>query len=191
MSERAGISPYYTNHSLRATTVTVLSSINVETRKIKAVTGHRRDTSVVRYCERPILSLFKHMFTRSAFSLMAKTQHRCRLSHPQQLLHLDLKVRSIQQFKIALSPLATMKQTYSKQPVWVLHPFFYLPLSKDVPTRSTLMWTSNFSQKILLFPIHTVQFICKSRTFLVRFFTSFSVCVFRMSRLPIWIIYTV
>ena len=44
--ERAGILPYYTNHSLRATTVTILSSNNVETRKIKAVTGHRSDTSI-------------------------------------------------------------------------------------------------------------------------------------------------
>jgi hypothetical protein len=61
MSERAGISPYYTNHSLRATTVTVLSSNNVETRKIKAVTGHRSDTSIQSYCERPTLNQFKHM----------------------------------------------------------------------------------------------------------------------------------
>ena len=42
MSERAGILPYYTNHSLRATTVTILSSNNVETRKIKAVTGPQK-----------------------------------------------------------------------------------------------------------------------------------------------------
>ena len=35
MTHRAGIQPYFTNHSLRATTVTVLSSVNVETRQIK------------------------------------------------------------------------------------------------------------------------------------------------------------
>ncbi len=46
MSERAGISPYYTNDSLRVTTVTVLSSNNVETRIIKGVTDHRSDTSI-------------------------------------------------------------------------------------------------------------------------------------------------
>ena len=61
MSERAGISPFYTNHSLRATTVTVLSSNNVETQKIKAVTGHRSDTSIESYCERPTLGQLKHM----------------------------------------------------------------------------------------------------------------------------------
>ena len=61
MLERAGICPYYTNHSLRATTVTVLSSKNVETRQIKAVTGHRSDSSIQSYCERPTLSQFKQM----------------------------------------------------------------------------------------------------------------------------------
>ena len=53
MSQRAGISAYCSNHSLQATTVTVLSSDNVETRKNKAVTGHGSDTSIERYCERP------------------------------------------------------------------------------------------------------------------------------------------
>ena len=35
MTQRAGIQPYFTNHSLGATTVTVLSSVKVETRQIK------------------------------------------------------------------------------------------------------------------------------------------------------------
>ena len=61
MTTRAEIYPYLTNHSLRATTVTVLSSNNIETRKIKAVTGHRSDTSVESYCERPTLDQFKDM----------------------------------------------------------------------------------------------------------------------------------
>ena len=41
MTERAEIVPYLTNHPLRATTVTVLCAKNIETRKIKAITGHR------------------------------------------------------------------------------------------------------------------------------------------------------
>jgi hypothetical protein len=61
MTKRASIFPYFTNHSLRATTVTVLSTQNVETRKIKAVTGHRSDTSIESNCERPTLNQFKHM----------------------------------------------------------------------------------------------------------------------------------
>ena len=61
MTERAGIVPYLTNHSLRGTTVTVLSVNNIETRKIKAITGHKSDTSIESYCERPTLKQFKEM----------------------------------------------------------------------------------------------------------------------------------
>ena len=59
MTTRAAISPYLTNHSMRTTTVTVLSSNDIETRRIKAVTGHRSDTSIQSYCETPTLDQFK------------------------------------------------------------------------------------------------------------------------------------
>ena len=59
MTQRAGIQPYFTSQSLRATTVTVLSSVNVETRHIKAVTGHKSDASIESYCERPTLRQFQ------------------------------------------------------------------------------------------------------------------------------------
>ena len=61
MIQGAGIQPYFTNHSLRTTTVTVLSSLNVETRPIKAVTGHKSEASIESYCERPTLRQFQHM----------------------------------------------------------------------------------------------------------------------------------
>ena len=61
MTQGAGIQPHFTNHSLRATTVTVLFSVNVETRQIKAVTGHKSDASIESYCERPSLHQFQHM----------------------------------------------------------------------------------------------------------------------------------
>ena len=51
MTERAGITPYLTNHSLQATTVTVLSGSNIETRQIKAITVHKSDSSIESYCE--------------------------------------------------------------------------------------------------------------------------------------------
>ena len=53
MSQMPGIQPHFTNHSLRATTVTVLSSENVETRQIQAVTGHKFHASIQSYCEGP------------------------------------------------------------------------------------------------------------------------------------------
>ena len=64
MTQRAGIQPYFTNHSLRATTVTVLSSVNVETRQTKAVTGHKSDASIESYCERPTLRQFQSKLRR-------------------------------------------------------------------------------------------------------------------------------
>ena len=63
LARRAFILPYYTNHSMRATTVTILSSNNVETWQIRAITGHKSDASIERYCERPTLNqyIFKSM----------------------------------------------------------------------------------------------------------------------------------
>ena len=49
MSSRAGIQPHLTNHCLRATSVTVLSDNNCETRHIKSVTGHKSDHSIESY----------------------------------------------------------------------------------------------------------------------------------------------
>jgi hypothetical protein len=61
MTERAGITPYLTNHSLRATTVTVRqqhwNSAN------KSHTGQQSDSSIESYCERPTLGQFKEMST--------------------------------------------------------------------------------------------------------------------------------
>lgn len=81
ITTRAEISPYLTNHSLRATTVTVLSSNNIETRKIKAVTGHRSDTSVESYCARPTLDQFKDM--SKALSSYVKGSEISPISQPQ------------------------------------------------------------------------------------------------------------
>ena len=53
MSKRAGIQPYLTNHCLRATSVTILSDHDCEVRHIKAVTGHKSDSSIESYNQRP------------------------------------------------------------------------------------------------------------------------------------------
>ena len=55
MSKRPGIKPHLTNHCLRATSVTVLSDHNCETRHIKSVTGHKSDQAVESYNERPFI----------------------------------------------------------------------------------------------------------------------------------------
>jgi integrase len=53
MTKRAGIVRPLTNHSIRATSVTVLANANVETLLIKSVTGHKSDTSIESYSSRP------------------------------------------------------------------------------------------------------------------------------------------
>ena len=61
MSKRAGNQPYLTNHCLRATSVMILSDHDCEVRHIKAVTGHRSDSSIESYNQRPPLEQQERM----------------------------------------------------------------------------------------------------------------------------------
>ena len=61
MTTRAGIIPHLTNHSIRATTVTVLSAANIESRYIKAITGHQSEASIQSYCDTPTFEQFNTM----------------------------------------------------------------------------------------------------------------------------------
>ena len=61
MSKRAGLQPYLTNHCLRATSVTILSDHDCEVRHIKAVTGHKSDSSIESYNQRPSLEQQERM----------------------------------------------------------------------------------------------------------------------------------
>ena len=61
MSKRAGIQPYLTNHCLRAKSVTILLDHDCEVRHIKAVTGHKSDSSIESYNQRPSLEQHERM----------------------------------------------------------------------------------------------------------------------------------
>ena len=61
MSKRTGIQPYLTNHCLRATSVTILTDHDCEVRYIKAVTGHKSDSSIESYNQRPSLEQQERM----------------------------------------------------------------------------------------------------------------------------------
>ena len=61
MSKRAGFHPYLTNHCLRATSVTILLDHDCEVRHIKAVTGHKSDSSIESYNQRPSLEQEERM----------------------------------------------------------------------------------------------------------------------------------
>ena len=63
MAEKPEIVPYLTNHFLKATTVTVLSGSNRETREIKTITGHKCESSIESYVKRLTLDQFKKMST--------------------------------------------------------------------------------------------------------------------------------
>ena len=67
MSSRAGIQPHLTNHCLRATSMTVLSDNNSETRHIKSVTSHKSDNSIESYNDRPSLDQQKISEALSTF----------------------------------------------------------------------------------------------------------------------------
>ena len=51
ISEKVGLSQYYTNHSVRATAISRLSANGVEDRHIMAITGHCNAASLTSYCK--------------------------------------------------------------------------------------------------------------------------------------------
>ena len=53
LSQDAGLSTIYTNHCLRASTVTFLKRQGVSNSDICSVTGHKREESLVNYCKEP------------------------------------------------------------------------------------------------------------------------------------------
>ena len=61
MTSRAGIQPSLTSHSIRATTVTVLSATNYESQHIKAISGHQGEASIENYSNSPTFHQFKAM----------------------------------------------------------------------------------------------------------------------------------
>ena len=61
LSSRAGIQPHLTNHCLRATSVTIFSDNNCETRHIKSVNDHKSDHLIESYNNRPSLDQQREM----------------------------------------------------------------------------------------------------------------------------------
>ena len=61
MTSTTGIQPYLTNHLIRATTLTVLSAVNYDSPRIKAITGHQSEASIESYSNTPTFHQFKAM----------------------------------------------------------------------------------------------------------------------------------
>ena len=77
MSKAAGIIPYLTNDSIRASSVTVLSDSNVEARHIKAVTGHKSDNSIESYNTRASFQQKENMSNILSRFVAGSQQNQC------------------------------------------------------------------------------------------------------------------
>ena len=60
ISEAAGLSKIYTNHSIRATAITLWSNAGVPNRHIMSISGHRNEQSHAHYNFRPSVSQLKN-----------------------------------------------------------------------------------------------------------------------------------
>ena len=60
MSEAAGLSKKYTNHSVRATAITLWSNAGLSNRHIMAISGHRNEQSLRSYNARPSSAQLQH-----------------------------------------------------------------------------------------------------------------------------------
>ena len=56
ISEAAGLSKLYTNHSIRATAITLWSNADVPNRHIMSISGHRNEQSLAHYNSPPSVS---------------------------------------------------------------------------------------------------------------------------------------
>jgi hypothetical protein len=61
--KQSGLNDIYTNHSLRATSITVLDFNKFEARDIMAVSGHRSESSLKNYRKKPSKTRFHEMST--------------------------------------------------------------------------------------------------------------------------------
>ena len=71
ISEEAQLSTVYTNHSVRATEITLWLDAGLENRHIMAISGHRNEQSLKSYNSRPSSTQLRQssdIFSRSLFS---------------------------------------------------------------------------------------------------------------------------
>ena len=77
LSEKAGLSLCYTNHSLRATSVNILDNVgNFTSRHIMTVTGHKSEASLKTYSRYTGESIKRKMSDTLSDSLRALTENK-------------------------------------------------------------------------------------------------------------------
>ena len=78
LSEKAGLSMKYTNHSLRATSVHILDAAQIPSRHIMSVTGHKAEGSLKTYTghtDTGTKKLMSHTITDATIDENSKTTH--------------------------------------------------------------------------------------------------------------------
>ena len=84
MSEAAGLSKEYTNHSVRATAITLWSNAGLSNRHIMAISGHRNEQSLRSYNARPSSAQLQHSSDVLSNALSATTVPSTSIQiHPQ------------------------------------------------------------------------------------------------------------
>ena len=75
ISEAAKLSKMYTNHSVRATAITLWSNAGIQNRHIMAISGHRSEQSLAHYNTQPSTSQLQHCSEVLSRSLTAESAH--------------------------------------------------------------------------------------------------------------------
>ena len=86
ISKEAGLSKVYTNHSVRATAITLWSNANVQNRHIMAISGHRSEQSLVHYNSQPSTSQLHNCSTVLSNALHGSPAHPQNMVSQNQVL---------------------------------------------------------------------------------------------------------
>ena len=73
ISEAAELLKVYTNHSVRATAITLWSNADIQNLRVMAISGHRSEQSLAHYITRPSISQLQHCSEVLSRSLTAES----------------------------------------------------------------------------------------------------------------------
>ena len=131
MSTAAEITPHLINHCVRATAVTVLSDHNVEARHIKAVTGHKSDSSIESYNARASFHQKENMSNfLSGFVSGEEPSHRQLAIQNRSNVQLQIQNEKIQS---STSPAVT-SQVYEQSNTHLLQSFSFMVARSPLST---------------------------------------------------------
>lgn len=142
MRKKADVLPYYTNHYLRATTVTVFSSHNVEARPINKYWSQKGPKHLERYCVRPTIDRCLQRFLHSFTSQPCPPN---RLIQGQLFQRLNTELNRASQWQQTAFPLAKRKKTSSIPLVLIHKPIECQTISTDVRLLSLQILTSRLA----------------------------------------------